>query len=91
MATRQYVKDPADVLDYRFDWSQWLTVGESIQTSTVSADTGITIDSSSNTTDSVTVWLSGGSLGGNYRVSSKIETTMARTVERSIAIKVEER
>ncbi len=99
---RKFVKDPDSVLDYVFDFaastngtgtSDWLAAGETISTKTVTADTGITIDSSAITdaNTSVTVWLSGGTAGIEYSVACLITTSASRTVERTIRVQVEER
>lgn len=88
--SQQFVKDPDEVLDYTFDWSTWLN-GDTIASDTVTVDTGLTKDSDSNDTDSVTVWLSGGTAGTAYKVSSKIVTAAGRTAERTIIITVRER
>lgn len=87
----EFLKDPNDVLDYQWDWSAWLADGETIQTSTVLVPDGITNDSDSNTDTTVTVWLSGGTAGLNYRVVSRITTNQGRTVDRSMLIAVHER
>lgn len=86
-----FLKDPNDVLDYMWDWSSWLGDGEAIQSSTVLVPDGLTKDSDSNTDTAVTVWLSGGTVGQNYRVVSRITTNQARTVDRSMQIAVHER
>lgn len=86
-----YQKDPADVLDYVFDWSAWLGVGETISTSIVTVASGLTKDSNTNTSTAVTVWLSGGTAGTSYKVANKITTNQARTVEKTIIIQVDER
>jgi len=99
MATNQYLKDPDAVLDYVFDWSDWLATGETIAVDsetgekliTITADTGITVDSSTKSGGKVTVWLSGGTAGINYKVACKITTSAGRTDERTIWIKVVER
>jgi len=99
---RKFVKDPNSVLDYVFDFAastngtgagDWLASGETISTKTVTADTGITVDSSSITDSntSVTVWLSGGTAGTSYDVACKAVTSGSRTVERTMIIKVETR
>jgi len=44
----RFLKDPDAVLDYGFDWSDWLADGETISTSTWTVETGITKDSDSN-------------------------------------------
>ena len=85
------LKDPSAVLDYVFDWTEWLATGETIDNYTITADTGITVDSSTEDTGKVTVWLSGGTADMTYRVECKITTNMGRTDERSIWITVRER
>ena len=87
----QYLKDPSAVLDWMFDWSDWLASGETITNHTITADTGITVDSWTEDDGKVTVWLSGGTAGINYKVACKITTTAGRTDERTIWIKVVER
>src|SRR5512146_2570424 len=101
-----FVKDPNAGLDYKFAWAphtngepnapdDWLAVGETIASKTITASSGITLDSSSITDagTSVTVWLSGGTEGSNYTVHCKIVTTNVppRTDERDMKIKVRER
>jgi len=85
------IKDPSAVLDWMFDWSDWLASGETITDHTITADTGITVDSSAESDGKVTVWLSGGTAGINYKVACLITTTAGRTDERTIWIKVVER
>mgnify|MGYP000967131429 FL=1 len=85
------LKDPSAVLDYAFDWTGWLAAGETITDHTITADTGITVDSSTESDGKVTVWLSGGTAGINYKVACLITTTAGRTDERTIWIKVVDR
>ena len=93
------LKDPSAVLDYVFDWTEWLATGETIAVDsetgkkliTITADTGITVDSSTEDDGKVTVWLSGGTVGTTYRVECLIVTTAGRTDERSLWITVQER
>jgi hypothetical protein len=89
------LKDPSAVLDYVFDWrpdtKPWLATGETITDHTITADTGITVDSSTEDAGKVTVWLSGGTAGVNYKVACKITTSAGRTDERTIWIKVTNR
>jgi hypothetical protein len=102
MMPTQFVKDPDAVLDYKWDFaaltngtgtSNWLATGETIVDHTITADTGITVDSSSitDTATSVTAWLSAGTVGITYDVACLIETSDSRTDERTIKIQVEER
>ena len=85
------LKDPSAVLDYMFDWTEWLATGETITDHTITADTGITVDSSTESDGKVIVWLSGGTAGINYKVACLITTSAGRTDERTIWIKVVER
>jgi len=106
MLTNQYTKDPSAVLDYAFNWADWLdtstTPDESITAHTVTVSTGLTLDSSvvvdgvntagTTITDSqVVAWLSGGEVGEWYDVACKITTSAGRTDERTIHIHIEER
>lgn len=97
-----FIKDPSAVLDYKFDWkaltngsgtSDWLAVGETISTKTVTASSGITADSSTitDTNTSVTVWLSGGTHGVDYAVTCRIVTSAGRIDERTVTIRCQDR
>jgi len=102
-----YIKDPEAILDWKFDWapltngsgaSDWLQVGEIISTKTITispsvAVTGLTADSSAitDTSTSVTVWLSKGVDYTDYQVACKIVTNAPRTDERTITICVRNR
>ena len=93
------LKDPSAVLDYVFDWNEWLATGETIAVDsetgekliTITADTGITVDSWTESDGKVTVWLSGGTAGINYKVACKITTSAGRTDERTLWIRVVDR
>lgn len=87
----EFIKDPDAVLDYQWDWSDWLAVGETIVSQVVTVPTGITLDSATASTTAVTAWLSGGTAGAVYSVACKIVTSSNRTDERSIGIIVENR
>ena len=95
MLNNQFVKDPDAVLDYVFDWrdasTPWLATSETIANHTITADTGLKVDSSAENNGKITVWLSGGTAGINYKVACLITTTEGRTDERTIWIKVVER
>ena len=97
-------KDPDAVLDYKTDWapltngrigavSDWLASGETISSTTITEETGITVDSDSITDSgtSVTVWLSGGTAGAEYDIGVRIVTSDSRTDERTFRVKVVDR
>jgi len=91
MTEAAFLRDPDSVLDYAWDYSEWLQDDETISSHVVTADAGITKDSDSEDSGIVTVWLSGGTAGNNYIVACKITTSAGRTEERSILIRCKER
>lgn len=89
-ASRAFLKDPDAVLDYEFDWSEWLASGETISSTTVTV-TGVTLDSSPNDSTSVVAWVSGGTDGAVATVACRITTSAGRTDERTITLRITER
>lgn len=83
-----FTKDPDDVLDYGFDWSAWMSNGETISTSIWILSPGITQNSATNTTLVTTVWLSSGTAGVPYSATNRITTNQGRTVDRTMTIRV---
>lgn len=76
------VKDPSDVKDYIVDFTNQLDSGETVSTRTVTAQSGITVDSSAIVASAkVRVWLSGGTAGNDYRVTVQAVTSESRTHE----------
>lgn len=88
---RTWEKDPSAVLDWAFNWTNWLSVAETISTATVTVQGGLTKDSQSVAAGVVTVWLSGGTLGDLYTVTCRITTNQGRTDERTIGIRMTDR
>lgn len=91
-----FVKDPDAVLDYVFDWRDWLSDTEIISTSSWTVETGLTQDGATNTDSTATVWLSGGTAGECYKITNNITTNggnagVARTDNRTMLIEVKER
>ena len=82
------IKDPADVLDYQINWTDLLD-GDTIATSVWTVPVGFTTVSTSNTTTTATVWLSGGTVGV-HQVTNTVTTSGARTYERSVQLAVEQ-
>ena len=91
MSTQTFRKDPHAVLDYGFDWSDWLGSGETIAVSEWTVATGLTEDSDQRGDTSTKVWLSGGTVGETYAVANKIMTSDSRTDERTFEVVVENR
>ena len=91
MVEKAFTKDPDAVLDYEFDWSDWLASGEAISSHTVTVASGLTKDSDTESGGVVTIWLSGGTAGTTYTVACKIVTDGGRTDERTVEIRVTSR
>jgi hypothetical protein len=93
MSNGSWVKDPEEILDYQFNFAPWLdtTNGETIASHEIDIDAGINLDSHPATGQTVTVWLSGGTINNKYNVTCEATTSAARTVVRSITIVVENR
>ena len=89
--TQTFRKDPDAVLDYGFDWSDWLATGEAISVSTWTVPTGITKDSDASADSTTTIWLSGGTDGTTYTLTNHITTDAGREDDRSFDVIVEER
>jgi hypothetical protein len=87
-----FVKDPNANLDYRFDWADWLQAGDTITSHDVAVVTGdVVIGSHSNDTNSVTVWLSAGTVGTDATVRVRVTTTQGRVDDRTSTFKIRER
>jgi len=87
----EFEKDPQAVLDYQWDWSDWLAESETITAATVTVPTGITKTSQTDATTSVTVWLSGGTAGLVYTLDCLVTTSAGRTDSRKIIVHVQDR
>ena len=89
--TNIFVKDPNANLDFQWDWSDWLEVGETISSYVLTVPAGLTLGTNSNTSSTVTAFLSGGTVDTGYQVQCRITTNQSRTDDRSIYINVRER
>jgi hypothetical protein len=86
-----WLKDPDAVLDWPFDWSQWLADGENITTSVMTVSAGLVLNSSGFSATSTVAWLSGGTPGIPYTLANRVTTSQGRTDERTITIRVQNR
>jgi len=96
-------KDPSEVLDFSIDWNRsgegkpdgsgWLNTGETITASTWTVETGLTqtTPTPSQVAGKTTIWLSGGTTGGRYRVTNHVTTSQGRQGERTIRIDVRDK
>lgn len=87
-------KDPDAVLDYSFDWSDWLQAGELIASHVVTVD-GVTKNSDTRSGAVVTAWISGGEATGGSPASVTCSVTTdsvpARTEHRTVYLRIRER
>jgi len=83
------IKDPEAVLDYRFDWVEWLN-GDTITAATVTVTNG-TKASQTFTNTTVTAWISGGVAGQVISVNCHITTAAGRQDDRTVRLKVKSR
>lgn len=91
-------KDPNALLDYGFDWAApdengkvWMAEGDSISISEWLVPVGLTGSAASKTATVAKIWLSGGTLGQEYRVTNRITTAQGRQDERSFNLRIEDR
>lgn len=83
------VKAPLEKLDYTFDWSDWLagsSPADTIVTSAITVESGITLDGEANTTTTAIATLSGGTLGETYNIYSQITTAAGRIGRRTMKV-----
>lgn len=82
-------KDSAASLNYTIDWSAWLPSGEAVTSADWDVPSGLTEVSSSTTSTTTTVRLSGGTVGTLYTCRCVVTTTPSSYVDaRSIDIRV---
>ena len=84
-------KSPEANLDYTIDWTAWLDAGETISTSSWSAETGVTLVANTHGTATTQTFIAGGTVGMDYRVTNTITTSAARTDSRSFVLRLRHR
>lgn len=85
MIVKTWQQKSTEVKDYTLDWTDELGT-DTISTSTWTVTSGITKDSSSNTTKTATVWLSAATAGSDHTATNTIVTAAGRTLVRAIVI-----
>jgi len=81
-------KDPGELLDYGFDWTDWLEQGDAISAADWSVTGGLTVESEENTTVISKAWISGGTNQTIAKATNRITTTGGRTAERTLTITI---
>jgi hypothetical protein len=87
---KTFAKGDDETLDYQINWGNVLGA-DTIATSNWVVDTGLTSVSTSNTTTTATLWVSGGVAGARYNVENTITTAGGRTHQRTLRIEVVDR
>ena len=81
-------KDPDEVLDYSIDWSDRLD-GDTIVSSTWEIVSGTVVEGvNTRTSETTTVWLSGGAAGENAEIHNRIVTAAGRTMDQTVYLRV---
>lgn len=86
-------KDPDDICDYQFDWSDRLEEGETIATSAFTVDQGAveidTVDNPPSINGSLTTfWLSGGVDNESCVITNRVVTSADRRYDASARLRV---
>ncbi len=81
--------DPEESRAYDFDFTNDLASGETISSTTITADSGITVsgDTLDGTSKIVQVTLTGGTAGVDYHVACKVTTSAPQTIKRTGIVK----
>jgi ATP-dependent protease ClpP protease subunit len=88
-----FIKQPHEVLDYDFDYSEWLPTSDIIVSTAAVADAGITLGSTiidPATKQVVKQWVSGGADGTTYKIQITATTAGGRVKEIEFKIRVRE-
>ena len=82
-------KDPDEVLDYRVRWTDALQDGETILTSTfIMAEGTVTKNSEAIDGTETVLWLSGGTLGELCLITNRITTSMGRSYDETMRLRI---
>jgi hypothetical protein len=85
----KFTKDRKDVQDYDVVFDRWCTaLSDSLTSFSVTADAGITLNSSTRSTNTIKVWTAGGSAGIIYNIYIAVTTTGGRTKNVTIQVQV---
>lgn len=95
MALQWPDKDPNEILDYSIDWTNKIDTGDTISSSTwTDFSSGGLVKGSSTFSASLnitTIWVSGGTAGKYYTITNTIDTTIGRTMQQTVGIKIGEK
>lgn len=81
------IQDPAEVLDYSFDWSAWLATDSISGSVWTVSPAGPTVSGNQIAGAVTTCFLSGLAFAGLYRLLNTVTTAQGRTAERAITVR----
>lgn len=90
MDNTSFIQSPREVLDYTFDFTDWLDGKTTIASAVVTPGTGITVASQSNTTTAVRIVVSGGTVNTKYKIKCKVTTANGLQKESVMTIQIKE-
>lgn len=96
MILGKYIQQPAEVLDYDFDFSDWLPTQDKIASAAASVtsgpDTALVLGATlvDSTGKIVKQWVSGGTNGATYEVQVTATTLGGRVKEAEFQIRIKE-
>lgn len=97
MSLRWPSKDPDEVLDYKLDWlgtsadpGPLFGLSDAIANSLWVLPAGISKESDTFDDGSVTIWLSGGTVGETYLILNRITTDDGRVFDQTVKIKMKD-
>lgn len=86
--------DPDDIIDYPFDWTQWLANSgdglDTIVSALATFDTGLVQHQIGSDARHVTIWMKQGTRGKTQRLTCQITTTQGRKKSCSIYLRVKD-
>jgi alkylhydroperoxidase family enzyme len=87
-ATFSQIKDPDENIGVVINWAAPLGA-DTISSSTWVIESGITLDSDTNTTTTATAILTGGVRGNTYNCTNRVTTAAGRIWDRTVRVFVE--
>lgn len=87
-----YLKQPADVMDYDLDYSEWLTPGDNVDSTVIDIAPSGALEAVSVFVQDprIKLWLSGGTTGTTYKVTATTTTADGRIKQDEFRIKVKD-
>jgi len=77
---------PEAILDYAFNWTEWLQQGETISTSTWVISPTLVLNNQQNVSGLTSVFVNGGDLNKVYYLTNTITTSTGRSDSRTIVL-----